>query len=682
MRFNCCCSLTLVLTAGVIASGSTVLAQDSNPGAPAVSPQIVRLTYVEGDVRISRGKQADKLYEQQQGETTGWEKAVTGLPIRSGYSIVTGTDGRAAIELEDASVVYLADKSVLKVGELISAAGAPLTSLALLSGTATIDVKLVNSGAQFFLKTPTDTVQLAYPQQAYLRVNSYFDALVLTPRRDLSFVAPATSSKEEPSGRSFAFRSGKRILLPPQIMRSSYGAWDNWVDGQVRAREAANAAAMKQAGLKEPLPGLADLEGKGRFFECQPYGTCWEPAKGWDGQGDWTDDKAQTISGPVQSNVAPGNTARPAPKKKQHPGMIDVGDAYEQAHPGAYLYTEDYTFPCSRLAVQDLIARDPVTGKEKIIDSRFDTRFLLANAYYPDFHWGNFWGWEYDADWNQYPWQWAVCHAGSWIRWQHHYVWVAGYQRHYSCPVRWIHNGHQIGYVPIHPHDVPGKTPLNLKHGLMTVTDKKSGRFTRVDFDSSHPAKVLDRPPREFRKPALEHLTRVEPPHPMAHSIYAINVGQHSTPLADQKLRTGTAIPGRTFVEQRDAPIDFNRKQQAFTITRTPDQTGHRAPLTFSGRPEAFQARFEQRQQGGYSANANGSTFGAGGNTGSWSGPSSSNSYSAGLSGASSSQGSSPAAAGGGSSGPAFSGGGSSAGGSSGLSSPSGGRGDATVSSR
>ena len=34
---------------------------------------------------------------------------------------------------------------------------------------------------------------------------------------------------------------------------------------------------MKASGLTSPIPGLAELKGQGTFFDCAPYGTCWEP---------------------------------------------------------------------------------------------------------------------------------------------------------------------------------------------------------------------------------------------------------------------------------------------------------------------------------------------------------------------------------------------------------------------
>src|SRR5665213_3349494 len=91
-------------------------------------PQIVRLSLVEGDVRVSRGE------DGQKATGSAWEKAAVDVPLESGFSLVTGT-GRAEIELEDASTIYLADNSVLTFKELSTTEGIPFTSLALLSGT-------------------------------------------------------------------------------------------------------------------------------------------------------------------------------------------------------------------------------------------------------------------------------------------------------------------------------------------------------------------------------------------------------------------------------------------------------------------------------------------------------------------------------------------------------------------
>jgi hypothetical protein len=100
-------SLSLIANPASASFSSPTDTQASANGASSQTyDQIVRLSLVEGDVRISRGKEGER--------TTGseWGQAVANLPIASGFSLVTGT-GRAEIELEDASTIYLGDNSVL-----------------------------------------------------------------------------------------------------------------------------------------------------------------------------------------------------------------------------------------------------------------------------------------------------------------------------------------------------------------------------------------------------------------------------------------------------------------------------------------------------------------------------------------------------------------------------------------
>ena len=115
----------------------------------ATYAQIVRLSYVEGDVRIARGEQNEK----PAGEA--WEEAVTDLPLETGFSLVTGK-GRAEIELEDASTLYLGENSVLSLNDLHTTSGVPYTEVALLSGTVSLAIKPYIYGETFVLRTPTD----------------------------------------------------------------------------------------------------------------------------------------------------------------------------------------------------------------------------------------------------------------------------------------------------------------------------------------------------------------------------------------------------------------------------------------------------------------------------------------------------------------------------------------------
>ena len=597
MSVNCLRTLPILVLCGLLtavqtAPAATATAPAPPPKAPATYPQIVRLSYVEGDVRISRGKLADKRVHQEGEVTSGWEQAVANLPLESGYSLVTGT-GRAEIEFEDASTVYLADNSVLTFDELSTTDGVPYTEISLLSGTATLNVQPMVWREFFNLNTPTDHISLTYPQKAYVRVDSYLDAISITPQQNLTVRMPSLSAvRSQYAGETMSFSHDRRILTP--VADNSTGsAWDKWVAQRVEARNTAMSAAMKDAGLTRPVPGLDALNGRGHFFVCEPYGTCWEPTNGWDPH---PTEVAQTEVQPItaaSSAAQPPAAAEPAPPTSgPRPGAPkasapSAADVYLASHPGATLYTDDYTFPCSAATVRDLIAIDPITGKEQIIGSEFSPYgypFFSTGIPYPAGfpHRGFSPFWAIDGYGGAYPWDWAICHAGGWVRWQHHYVWVAGEKRHHHRDVRWVKSGRTVGYVPIHPRDVAGKTPINLKDGIFRVTGKNGEPVERVAFEQDQPLKLLDEAPKEFRNPEIAPLKSAETPQAFARSVYSVATAFRSaTPLKGAPVAKPTAE--RAFAAgDRGTPINFDRKSQTFTVARPTSEGGRQTTVVQS----------------------------------------------------------------------------------------------------
>jgi hypothetical protein len=611
MRASSYCSLPILLLIGCLATvqpAPAAVASDApTPANPITYPQIVRLSYVEGDVRISRGKEAEKQTENEPGDSTGWEQAAANVQMQTGYSLVTGT-GRAEIEFEDASVVYLADNSVLTFNELSATNGVPYTDMALLAGTATLNVQPMVQGDVFRLSTPTDNISIQYPQKSYMRVDSYLDAIAITPQQGLTFSMPGNAGgRPLNAGQTMAFSHAQRVLPPTAEDAAASAAWDQWVQGRVAARNAQMTAAMKDAGLTAPIPGLEEMNGQGKFFVCEPYGTCWEPTQGWGG------DKAEVAQVEAHAGAASGSASaqtdtqpaapieRVAPSDDQtQPGtppqsLADLGwpnsakaNAYLAKHPGAKLWTEDYTIPCVNDAITELLAIDPMTGKEVLVDSEF-APFLsnpLFAGYIP------LWGGYYNA-----PWDWAVCHAGSWIRWQHRYVWVAGTKRHHKPPIRWVKNGRTVGYVPLHPKDVAGKPPINMKDGVFKATKKgDTVAVQRVKLDEGNPVELMNEAPKEFRKPVLEPLKMAEVPHAEAHSAFPTALAAKGAPVARSGMIVSSTLPkggaivnstmpkgvakGGSAMETSNAmrepgtPINFNRKTQTFTVSRPVMQNG------------------------------------------------------------------------------------------------------------
>lgn len=539
----------LLLSSTLTLSGNFIpaAAQDS-PAPPIAYPQIVRLSLVQGDVRISRGKQAERTTRAT------WEKASANIPLEEGFSLVTG-QGRAEIELEDASTLYLAENSALVFNILSSTDGVPRTTIALLTGTINLNVKTIVAGEWFLLSTPTNAVSLRYPEKAYLRVNSYLDATTLTPL-DASASLRLTNggTVQAVKGQTFISHNGLP-LTPDTSTTSNFSEWDSWVADRIHARSEDLSAVMKDAGLSSPLPGLADMNAQGTFFACAPYGTCWEPSHGWTHQAKMSGQPEYQ-----QSASAPSAPQQPAPQAPQQAQQVGYA-----ASSSPYWEDED-PFPCSPDRLRYLLQDDTTTGLSDVIGSEI-----------------------VDDD---YSYDWAVCNSGSWLYRQHRYVWVVG-KRHHHPPLHWVKCGHTTGYVPRHPHDVEGKPPLNLKHGIF-VPNNKGKSVQQVAFDPKSSIKLLQEPPKDFRKPYFPPLSRAEAPHVEAHlakDTFSGNKEPHGM------------NPG--------AIITFDHKSQSFMLARQ---------VTQGGRTTTVNAPFGGRTNGARSdgdSGRGGSSFGGRGGSGS-----------------------------------------------------------------
>jgi hypothetical protein len=431
----------------------------------ATYAQIVRISYVEGDVRVQRGEANGKA------SNAAWEKAVADLPVETGFSLVTGV-GRAEIEFENASTIYLGENSVLTFNDLHTTAGIPYTELGLLSGTASLYFHAYVAGERFALRTPTDDLVSRYPDRTYARVESYTDATAITPLAGGSLHLPGVAKESIASGRTWTYRQGIPEDYAGKPSSEEFAAWDEWAGRRVIERAQAISAVMEASGLTTPIPGMAEMAGQGEFFDCAPYGTCWEP-KETAGEAKAADQESTANRGPrfVKASFDPSSQGGQAVQAN----ATGQSDEFER----------EILFPCTPGALRYRMVKDPSTGKTTVIDRR------LVPAE---------------------PYQWAVCHAGSWVRHKRHYAWVAGGKRHHIAPVRWVKSGHHVGFVPVHPYDVKDQPALNAKHIVFEVIGKNDLRVEPVKFDSSHPIEFLKEPPREYRTESPRPLARAEEP--------------------------------------------------------------------------------------------------------------------------------------------------------------------------
>jgi len=121
-------------------------------------------------------------------------------------------------------------------------------------------------------------------------------------------------------------------------------------------------------------------------------------------------------------------------------------------------------------------------------------------------YWGSYPGW--GPTWIGYePWGWVPYHYGGWIFSPvYGWMWSPG---HHGSPRIWrpataafVNVGNRVGWVPLHPGDKPGQTPLNIKQGVVMPANGNTGAgarsYTRIAVPSDAKVEVLKTPPSNF----------------------------------------------------------------------------------------------------------------------------------------------------------------------------------------
>lgn len=640
----------------------------------------VHLTFVQGDVRISVGKDHRPDLNQP------WEQALAGELMQQGYALATG-DGRAEIEFENGSTVYLAEDSLLLFRELRASGDRIVSCLSLATGTATFLLQST-AGASYFIETPTDRLSVIDPESFFARVDAFLDASAITPQgnqgetlhrrglQDLKFAkgqtlllrggevvqlagrperSEAQPTTPERSGMfskdswelvleglpdfqlpSLAAQPNQKIEIQSSLAKtqsSSAREWDSWVCARQTHRSAVTAAALKASGLSSPIPGLADLYEHGTFFGCEPYGTCWEATEPGE------------VQDPATQSAVPGLQS-PAPRQTQSAGTFQ---------PQTVEWQEWWQGWCSPPTLHTVtrLARTPEELQKLLRRKEAAQRANLVRPSYA-----------------------MSCESGYWIPHRRHFARVVTPQILRRCagarckPIHaprpvWVRAGNRIGFVPAHPKDVKGKPPVNLKEGILIPSSKPGERIVRVAVERSQRVTVFDKAPREYRSESLIQAPRVSPPEIRAHLAQeagresSLSLSAHAAPpiTYDYKshhfLMPASPVVGEKPKEVPIGGIDSRGKIGSFA------DGSHSSFAQAFGRSEAA---------GSYHGGSFGSGSGHGGYSSGYSGGGHGSGYSSG-SYSSGSHSSGSASSGGGSSHSSGGGGGGSPGASSGSSS-------------
>jgi FecR protein len=589
-------------------------------------PEIVRLSFVQGDVRLSRGtKNAADL-------NASWEIAKANVPVEEGFTLATGA-GRAEIEFENGSVIYLADNSVLEFNRLDATYGVPATELELVTGTLTVNARPALQET-FVISTPSE--RLSFPVADLVRVDSFLDGVTATPENSkgedvIEYGGDATPPPGAPittyfngirytvtmpaglanaiselaarnrstkthldAGQPITYQNSKRMTGNVANDSGAPADWDAWVLARVTKREQEMSAALKASGLTASVPGLIDMYESGAFYPCAPDGICWRPNGADNSAGviDLGDGAVLPDGSAIASDAGVGaaliaSLGAPAfptnsflPLQSQQSSQLSQSGAQQPApgtippvgpqRPNITVYRVRLD-ECSDEVRRQEVMTDPVTGK----------RIILSETI------------EHD------PWMWGVCYSGGWIPFRGRYRFVAGRTHHH--PVHYMHIGNKNGWVPRNPHDVRGQTPLNLKNGAFAAGKKPEGPLQFVKWNPSEKVTLLTKTPKEFRL-SEEKTARMPVQRPEIRGHLATR-----NPVTTARTQPGAKFTPVAIARTGEHTITYNYHARTFERAGSEPVGGHA-----SAKPEVV-GHFTANGQ--FNNGANGSSRGNGGTT-------------------------------------------------------------------
>ncbi|MCU1268857.1 MAG: hypothetical protein JWN74_151 [Acidobacteriaceae bacterium] len=228
--------------------------------------RIVRLSYIEGGVQISRGA----------GQT--YEKAIVNLPIAEGAKLKT-SDGRAEVEFEDGSTLRIVADSVVEFPQLsLRDSGAKVSVVEVKSGTAYVN----------FAGTKDDEFSVRFGDEKIMVSHAAHFRIALEDKDSSVAVFKGLVQLDSPSG---AIEVKKNQTVTFDLESNQYklakniheAPWDSWDDQQNEYH--ARYAAKSNNNYSPYAYGTSDLAYYGNFSNVPGYGMMWQPylaGMGWD----------------------------------------------------------------------------------------------------------------------------------------------------------------------------------------------------------------------------------------------------------------------------------------------------------------------------------------------------------------------------------------------------------------
>lgn len=252
-----------------------LLVSASAANADSSHARIIRLSFVQGDVRITHNVNGNPL----ESPDKQWEVAALNLPIHQGDALATDT-GRAEVEFESGNIAFLSENTVLEFYDLSLEDGSFTTRLILRQGSASFYVR--PDHADYFSVTGGD-FSVEASGKSYFRVNNYDDGSDVQVLEGHVSVLSKDKTTPLAKGQSLSMKASDPLSVSVENAASS-DDFDQWVSGRVQSGQAALTASQRYSGVYDYTSGFGDLYTFGGWYAVDGFGYCWRPygvSVGW-----------------------------------------------------------------------------------------------------------------------------------------------------------------------------------------------------------------------------------------------------------------------------------------------------------------------------------------------------------------------------------------------------------------
>ncbi|HEY1767737.1 MAG TPA: FecR family protein [Terracidiphilus sp.] len=274
--------MTLLL--GMLCLAPALRADDTATDGMGPGTRAVRLSAVEGTVKVTQGGQLVA------------DQATINAPLFEGMQIATADDGRAEIQFEDGSVARLSPDSTLTLTALRGDGASGDAEITLNSGLAYFELQGTAQSGQMDVHFGDSTVTAS--GFTVFRLNT--DA----PPGELAVFSGNAHIESANGAGGLDLHGGESVKLTPgdpshsviaeNIEPDSWDAWNSDRDQALNAEAGTPTGAANNVAPNESQnPAWNDLDANGNWYDVPGEGYVWSPYEaanaGWDpyGYGNW-----------------------------------------------------------------------------------------------------------------------------------------------------------------------------------------------------------------------------------------------------------------------------------------------------------------------------------------------------------------------------------------------------------